>query len=111
MAPGGPADKAGLRPGDVIIGFEGQPMDRRTQLQWLASTAGVGRPVTLRVERAGKVFDTRSSWASFPTPAAASLASARRITVESCRALRPTRRARNEGAAPQPSATPRLRSR
>jgi serine protease Do len=59
VAPDGPADKAGLQPGDVIVGFEGQPIDRRTQLQWLASTAGVGRQVTLRVDRAGKVFDTK----------------------------------------------------
>jgi|CZKU01.1.fsa_nt_gi serine protease Do len=57
--PSGPADKAGLGPGDIIIAFEGQPIERSAQLQWLASTAGVGRPVTLRVQRATKPFEVK----------------------------------------------------
>ena len=57
--PGGPADQGGLQPGDIIVAFEGQPIERSTQLQWLASTAGVGRPVTLRVQRATKPFDVK----------------------------------------------------
>ncbi len=56
---GGPADRAGLMPGDVILAFEGQPIERSTQLQWLASTAGVGRSVTLRVLRANKQFEIK----------------------------------------------------
>jgi serine protease Do len=55
--PGGPADQGGLQPGDIIVAFDGQAIERSTQLQWLASTAGVGRPVTLRVQRATKPFD------------------------------------------------------
>jgi len=54
VVPGGPADRAGLVSGDIIVGFEGQPIDRATQLQWLASTAGVGRTVVLRVLRANQ---------------------------------------------------------
>ncbi len=57
--PGGPAEQGGLQPGDIIVAFEGQPIDRSTQLQWLASTAGVGRPVTLRVQRATRPFDVK----------------------------------------------------
>jgi serine protease Do len=59
VAPGGPADKGGLQPGDLIIGFEGQSVERSAQLQWLASTSGVGRTVTVRVQRQKKQFDTR----------------------------------------------------
>jgi serine protease Do len=59
VSPGGPADKGGLQPGDIIVGFEGQAIDRSAQLQWLASTAGVGRPVSLRVQRAAKPFDVK----------------------------------------------------
>ena len=59
VEPGGPADKVGLSPFDVILLFDGQPVDRATQLQWLASMAGVGRTVDLRVSRAGKVFDLK----------------------------------------------------
>jgi len=57
--PGGPADKAGLGRGDIIVAFEGQPIERFGQLPWLASTAGVGRTVTLRVQRMGKRFDLK----------------------------------------------------
>jgi serine protease Do len=53
------AAKAGLAPGDVIVAFEGQPIDRGSLLQWLASTAGVGKTVTIRVNRQGKVFDQK----------------------------------------------------
>jgi serine protease Do len=59
VAPGGPADKAGLEAGDIIVSFESQAIQRSTQLQWLASTAGVGRPIVLRVRRAEKSFDLR----------------------------------------------------
>jgi serine protease Do len=59
VSPSGPADKSGLEPGDIIVAFEGQAIERSAQLQWLASTAGVGRPVTLRVLRATKPFDVK----------------------------------------------------
>jgi serine protease Do len=57
VVPGGPAARAGLEPGDLIVAFDGHPIDRSAQLQWLASTAGVGRSATLRTRRAGKLFD------------------------------------------------------
>jgi serine protease Do len=59
VAAGGPADKAGLQPGDVIVAFDGTPIDRKNQLQWLANTAGVGRVVTVRALRDGKPFDQK----------------------------------------------------
>jgi serine protease Do len=56
--PGGPAATAGLKPGDVIEAFEGASVEG-ISLQWKASTAGVGRPVTLGVVRDGKPFDVK----------------------------------------------------
>lgn len=58
-ADGGPAATAGLVPGDVLVSFDGQPVIRATELQWLASTGGIGKVVTLRVVRAGKTFDLK----------------------------------------------------
>jgi serine protease Do len=57
VAPAGPADRAGLASGDIVVSFEGQEIERSAQLRWLASTSGVGRTVKLRVRRATKVFD------------------------------------------------------
>jgi serine protease Do len=68
--PGGPADQGGLQPGDIIVAFEGQPIERSTQLQWLASTAGVGRPVTLRVQRATRPFDVKIKLGALAEPSA-----------------------------------------
>lgn len=59
VAPAGAADKAGLATGDVIVAFDGTPVDRGPLLQWLASTTGVGKTVTLRVDRSGKLFDQK----------------------------------------------------
>lgn len=59
VAPGGPADKGGLQAGDILTAFEGQAIERSAQLQWLASTAGVGRTVTVRAQRSGRQFETK----------------------------------------------------
>jgi serine protease Do len=64
--PGGPADKAGLQPGDVVVSFEGTAIDKATRLQWLASTTGVGRTVTVRVQRQGKQFDQKVTLGQLP---------------------------------------------
>lgn len=69
--PGGPADRAGLEAGDIIVGFDGTPIERSAQLQWLASTAGVGRTVTLRIQRAGKLFDQKVTLGQLPDMQAA----------------------------------------
>jgi serine protease Do len=62
------AGKAGLAPMDVIVGFEGQPIERGSHLQWLASTAGVGKTVTVRVNRQGKVFEQKITLGQLQEP-------------------------------------------
>jgi serine protease Do len=57
VEPNGPADKAKLEVGDLIVAFDGQTIERSSLLQWKASTAGVGKTVNVRVIRQGKPFD------------------------------------------------------
>jgi serine protease Do len=68
--PTGPASKAKLEVGDLIVGFEGQTIDRGSLLQWLASTAGVGKAVTVRVIRAGKPLDLKVTLGELKEPKA-----------------------------------------
>ncbi len=65
-----PAAKAKLQPGDVIVGFDGQQVERGTHLQWLASTAGVGKVVIIRAIRAGQPFDVKVALGELTEPAA-----------------------------------------
>jgi serine protease Do len=57
VVPDGAAAKAGIAVGDVILAFDGEAVEREDRLKWLASVAGVGRQVTIRLERDGKLFD------------------------------------------------------
>jgi serine protease Do len=54
VLPGGPADRAGLRADDVIVGFEGDAVTGPEKLRWLASLAGVGKQVRVKVLRGGR---------------------------------------------------------
>ena len=67
VAPGGPADVAGLRPDDVIVGFENQPVPTPEHLRWVASVAGIGKTVSLRVVRSGRTFDLKLKLGGLPT--------------------------------------------
>ena len=54
VVPGGPAQLGGLREEDIIMKFDGKPIERHDDLPWLASTAGIGKTVDLEVLRGGK---------------------------------------------------------
>jgi serine protease Do len=49
----GPAARAGLQVGDVIIGVDGLPVSRAHAFRWRASNRGPGLPVALEVRREG----------------------------------------------------------
>jgi 2-alkenal reductase len=65
--PGSPAEEAGLRGvnprtgelGDVIVGVDGRPVRRLADLTAALEKAGVGQPVELTIERAGRSATTR----------------------------------------------------
>lgn len=71
VVPGGPADRAGLQVDDVIQAFEGEALTGPERLRWVASLAGVGKPVTLRVSRGGRVFDLKVTLVELPNEPAA----------------------------------------
>lgn len=50
----GPADRAGLRAGDVVLSFDGQDIASALDLPRLAALSGVDRQVEIKVWRAGK---------------------------------------------------------
>ncbi len=54
---GGPANVAGIQPGDIIVKFGDQPLEAPESLPWLSSTAGVGTTVAVQVDRKGELLD------------------------------------------------------
>jgi len=58
---GGPAEKSGLKEGDVILGFDGQAIDSAGQLPAAVAATDPGKTVTLQVwrDRAKRDFDVK----------------------------------------------------
>jgi S1-C subfamily serine protease len=57
VQPGGPAAAAGLRPGDVITGVEGQRIGNPSDVINAVEKAGVGRALRVSVLRGGQSLD------------------------------------------------------
>lgn len=55
---GSPAERAGLRPGDVIVGLGGQPVARADDLHRLVGEMPKGRDLSLTYLRAGQERDS-----------------------------------------------------
>lgn len=54
VVPGGPADQAGLKPGDIITRFEDKAIEDASELPLVAGLAGVGKKVKVEVMREGR---------------------------------------------------------
>jgi len=54
VQPGSPADKAGLKAGDVILAFDGHPIDDTAQLPARVGTTEIGKRVEVQILREGK---------------------------------------------------------
>src|SRR5206468_4207342 len=50
---------AGIEPGDVIVGFNGRPVDDPSQLSRMVMDAKIGTTATLQVLRDGRTFDAK----------------------------------------------------
>jgi len=55
VTPGGPADKAGIKRGDVIIEYDGHPIKEMNELPRLVAMTPVGKKVKVKVWRNGKI--------------------------------------------------------
>ena len=63
---GSPAHKAGLRPSDVILKFDGQEIRQSRDLHWLAASAGIGAEVAMHVYRDHKILVMKVTLAPLP---------------------------------------------
>ena len=53
-SPGGPAEKAGIHRGDVIVGFDGKPVKDSIDLPYMVASTPVGKSVPVDVLRKGQ---------------------------------------------------------
>jgi S1-C subfamily serine protease len=57
VVPGGPAARAGLRTGDLLLTAAGQPVEKAQDLQRLMFAEAIGRPLAITVFRNGALVD------------------------------------------------------
>lgn len=68
VVPGSPADKAGLKEGDIITAINGQKLTSTFSLGQAISKSGVGDKISLTILRAGKTITVEVTLAERPNP-------------------------------------------
>jgi serine protease Do len=66
IAPGSPAGKAGMQPGDVITRYDGQPIEDTAHLRNRVASTAPGKTIELTVVRGGKEQDVRATIGKLP---------------------------------------------
>ena len=66
MTPGSPADEAGLKPGDVVRGLDGKPVETSSDLSSRVASMGPGGRVGLDVLRDGSEKTIEVKLGTFP---------------------------------------------
>jgi serine protease Do len=57
---GGPADAAGVRPGDIILEFDGKEIEESADLPRIVASTPVGKTVTMKVFRKGEIVSLQA---------------------------------------------------
>jgi serine protease Do len=70
VEPGGPADKAGVQIGDIILAVNGQQIERSADLARLVASNKPGTPLTLEVWRNKQRIPIKVTTGEVPTPSA-----------------------------------------
>lgn len=69
VVPGAPAERAGLRAGDVVMEAGGRPIDRARDLQRFIAGTPAGSVVRIGVVRGGEQVEVEVTLAPYPNPA------------------------------------------
>jgi serine protease Do len=72
VTPGGPADKAGIKRGDIIVGFNGKGVSEVTELTSMVAQMAPGSKVDVKILRNGKESDFNVTLGKLPETAAES---------------------------------------
>lgn len=67
VSPEGPAAKAGIQAGDIILSFDGKPVEEMRRLPRVVAETEIGKSVAVEVWRKGKVLSLKTSVAQLET--------------------------------------------
>jgi Do/DeqQ family serine protease len=67
VLPGGPAERAGLRPGDILVAIEGNPVKDPSSMLNLVAALVPGKPATIRLQRENKTLEVKLTVGTRPT--------------------------------------------
>ncbi len=65
---GGPAERAGLKPGDILVAIEGKPVKDPNSMLNLVAALVPGKPASIRLRRDNKDVDVQVAVGKRPTP-------------------------------------------
>jgi serine protease Do len=61
-----PADKAGLKKGDIILEFDGQPVENADKFRIIVANSKIGKTIDIKILRDGKELIKKATLVSYP---------------------------------------------